>query len=157
MKRRAQDSRLLLPVFLAGLMALPACLDKAASAKAKPAAQEKVKSGEAAARKAAAAEEPAKVAEKKAPATGSGRNHPFARAIEMGSSGRGVAGKGKLHLKGIIGGHPRLAIIQAGSSTYFVPEGETISDMEVLRIGEDEVVLRVGQRKQVLFLYPPQS
>lgn len=90
----------------------------------------------------------------KTPATGKGRQHPFARVLDSQARRARLATRlGPLTLKAVLGGPARMAIIQEGTTTHVVREGEYIGGLAVLSIRDGEVVLSSGPRKQILSLY----
>ena len=90
----------------------------------------------------------------KKPATGALRKHPFVPAIDAKARRVRLTPKaGPLHLKGIIGGAKRMAVIESGSEVYTVEEGQRFLGLRVVKVGDGEVLLQFGQRIQVLQLY----
>lgn len=82
------------------------------------------------------------------------REHPFLAVVDLSARRKRVLGAtGPMVLKAIVRDTKPAAIIQEGHSTHFVREGEWMGAAQILTIREDEVVIRVGARQQILALY----
>lgn len=93
---------------------------------------------------------------KQAAASTTPRQHPFLPVVDTAAARRrGAVETGPLTLKAVLEDSARAAIIQQGSETHVVREGEYVGGATVLEIRADEVVIQIGQRKQVLPLYAP--
>ena len=87
-------------------------------------------------------------------ATGKARQHPFVAVVDMSARRKRAPGAtGPMVLKAIVHDTKPAAIVQEGQSTHFVREGEWVGAAQILTIREDEVVIRVGARQQILALY----
>ena len=102
----------------------------------------------------AARPRPAVPAPDKAPPSGQGRRHPFVPLLDAATRrGMLATGQGPLELKGILHGPTDTAIIQEGSQTLHLHQGDHVAGLVVLEIREDEVVLGGGRQKRILSLY----
>jgi hypothetical protein len=135
-------------IALAGLL-VPACSDS--QAPQQPAAKPKAP--------APRSERPGGLAAAPLPAPaaapGPARRHPFA-PLDGASARRAVVATrtGPLALKGTyVADDVPTAIIQEGTATHFVTEGDQIGSMRVLTIRSGEVVLGAGHQRRVLSLY----